>query len=324
MVIEQKVIMKKQKLIDMYTIMVRIRAFEERVAKEFERGNIPSHAHLYIGQEAIAAGACATLRPDDYIVSSHRGHGHLIAKGGKTDRMFAELYGKKTGYCKGKGGTMHIADVDAGIMGANAIVGAGITIAGVVALSAKLRKTEQVCLCFFGDGASNTSRFHEGINLASILELPVVYVVENNMYAISVSSSYAMNVPNIADRASAYGIPGKVIDGTDVLAVHEAVGAAVARAREGEGPSIVEGKTYRWYGHYTGDLQTYRSNEEIEELKNHDPITRLEKYLIDGILTEKDTVEINRKIAEEIEEAVRFAQESPFPEPDEVFEDVYA
>jgi len=318
-------VIEKQKLIDMYRVMVRIRTFEERVAKEFERGNLPSHAHLYIGQEAIAAGACATLSLSDYIVSSHRGHGHLIAKGGKTDRMFAELYGKKTGYCKGKGGTMHIADVDIGIMGANAIVGAGITIAGGVALSAKLRKTDQVCLCFFGDGASNTSRFHEGINLASILKLPVVYVVENNRYAISVPTSYSMNIPNVADRASAYGIPGKVVDGNDVPAVYEAVGEAVARARRGEGPSIVEGKTYRWCGHYTGDLQTYRSQEESKEWKKHDPITRLKEYLINnGILTEKDTIKINQEISEEIEEAVRFARESPFPDPDEVFEDVYA
>jgi len=318
-------VIDKEKLEEMYRIMVRIRTFEEMVAKEFSRGNIPCHAHLYIGQEAIATGACMNLRPDDYIVSNHRGHGHVIAKGAKTDRMFAELYGKKTGYCKGKGGSMHIADVGIGIMGANAIVGAGITIAGGIALSAKLRKTDQVCLCFFGDGAANTSRFHEGINMASILKLPVVYVVENNMYAISVPISYAMNVPNVADRSSAYGIPGKVVDGNDVLAVYETVGEAVARARKGEGPSIIECRAFRWYGHYTGDPQKYVSMEEVAEWKKKDPIPRLRKYLIDNaILTEMDTKKIDQEISEEIEEAVRFAKESPFPDPKEVLEDLYA
>ena len=315
---------KKEKLIDMYRVMVQIRTFDERVFKESADGNTPSHAHLYVGEEAVATGACANLRPDDYIISTHRGHGHLIAKGGETGRMFAEIYGKRTGYCKGKGGSMHIAGVDLGVLGANGIVGAGIPIAGGAALSAKLRRTGQVCLCFFGDGAANTSRFHEGINLASILKLPVVYLCENNMYAETVPISYAMNIPNVADRASAYGIPGKIVDGNDVLAIYEVVGEAVARARKGEGPTLVECKTCRWYGHYTGDPQAYRSKEELKENKKKDSILKLKKHLIENsILTEKDIDRIDQEINEEIDQAVKFAEESPFPAPEETLEDVY-
>ena len=315
----------EEKLADMYRVMVRIRFFEERVAKEFASGTLPSYAHLYIGEEAIATGACATLGLGDYIVSTHRGHGHLIAKGGETKRMFAELYGRETGYCKGKGGTMHIADTDIGVLGANGIVGAGITIAGGAALSAKLRGSGQVCICFFGDGAANTSRFHEGINLASILKLPVVYVAENNMYAISVPASYAMSTLNIADRCSAYGISGTVVDGTDVLAVYEAVDRAVTHARNGEGPSIVEAKAYRWSGHFTGDSQIYLTEEQVALWKKFDPIIKFRKYLIErGIFAERCLDEVEQEIGEEIEEAVRFAQGSPFPAVKEVLEDVYA
>ena len=220
---------------------------------------------------------------------------------------------------------MHIAAVDLGVLGSNGIVGAGITIAGGAALSAKLRRTGQVCLCFFGDGAANTSRFHEGINLASILKLPVVYLCENNMYAETVPISYAMNIPNVADRASAYGIPGKIADGNDVLAIHEIVGEAVARARRDEGPTLVECKTCRWHGHYTGDPQTYRSKEELEEDRKKDPILRLKKHLIEnGMLTEKDADRIDQEINEEIDQAVKFAEESPFPATEETLEDVYA
>ena len=254
-----------EKLLDMYGTMVRIRTFKERVRKEFAVGNIPGFVHLYSGEEAVATGACTSLRPDDYITSTHRGHGHLIAKGGKTDRMMAEIFGKKTGYCKGKGGSMHIADVEIGILGANGIVGAGITIAGGAALATKMKGTDQVTLCFFGDGATNTTRFHEGINLGSIWSLPVVYIIENNMYAESTCISTTCRLANIADRACAYGIPGKTVDGNDVLAVYEAVGEAVARARKGGGPTLVECKTYRWRGHFVGDAQTYLSKGEVEE-----------------------------------------------------------
>ena len=316
---------EKEKLIEMYRTMVRIRTFEERVSKEFAAGNIPGFVHLYVGEEATATGACANLRPDDYITSTHRGHGHLIAKGGKTDRMMAELYGKRAGYCKGKGGSMHIADVEIGILGANGIVGAGIPIAGGAALSAKMRGTDQVAVCFFGDGASNTTRFHEGVNLASIWELPVVYVIENNMYAEKTRISDACKVPNIANRASAYGIPGVTVDGNDVLAVYEAVGETVARARRGEGPTLVECKTYRWHGHTEGDRQTYKPKEEVEEWMKKDPIPAFRKRLLQmGVLTEKEADRISQGINEEIEKAVKVAEESPLPAPEEALADVFA
>ena len=316
---------EKGKLIDIYRKMVRIRVFEERVVKEFAAGNIPGFVHVYSGEEAVATGACANLRTEDYITSTHRGHGHLIAKGGKTDRMMAELYGKKTGYNKGKGGSMHIAEVDIGILGADAIVGGGIPIAGGAALSAKMRGTNQVAVCFLGDGATNNARFHEGVNLASIWKLPVVYVIENNMYAETTPVSYAMNVANIADRATSYGIPGVTVDGNDVMAVYEAVGEAVARARKAEGPTLVECKTCRHHGHYEGDTMTYRTKEEVAECKKRDPIPRFRKKLIEmGALTEKEADKIDQEVAKEIDEAVKFAEESPFPAPEEALEDVYA
>jgi len=319
------VAIEKEKLIDMYRVMLRIRTFEERVCKEFAAGHIGGFVHLYTGEEAVATGACANLRIDDYITSTHRGHGHLIAKGGKTDRMMAELYGKKTGYNKGKGGSMHIADLDVGILGASGIVAAAIPIAGGAALSAKMRGTDQVTVCFFGDGACNTTRFHEGVNLASIWKLPIVYVIENNMYAETTPISYAANIPNIADRAAAYGIPGKTVDGNDVLAVYEAAGEAVARARKGEGPTLVECKTCRHHGHYEGDTDTYRTKEEVDECKKRDPIPRFRKKLVEmGVLTEKEADKIEQEINEEIEEAVKFAEESPLPAPEETLEDVYA
>jgi TPP-dependent pyruvate/acetoin dehydrogenase alpha subunit len=315
----------KKELIDMYRKMVRIRLFEERVVKEFAAGNIPGFVHVYSGEEAVAVGACANLRTEDYITSTHRGHGHLIAKGGKTDRMMAELYGKKTGYNKGKGGSMHIAEVDIGILGADAIVGGGIPVAGGAALSAKMRGTDQVAVCFLGDGASNTSRFHEGVNLASIWKLPVVYVIENNMYAETTCIADTCNLTDIADRAAAYGIPGVTVDGNDVMAVYEAVGAAVAKARKGEGPTLVECKTCRHHGHYEGDTMTYRDTKEVDECKKRDPIPRFRKKLAEmGVLTEKEAEKIDQEIAQEIEAAVKFAAESPFPDPEEALEDVYA
>jgi TPP-dependent pyruvate/acetoin dehydrogenase alpha subunit len=263
------------KLIWMYTTMVRIRAFEERVAREFAAGKIPGFVHLYSGEEAIATGVCAALQPHDYITSTHRGHGHLIAKGGKTDRTMAELFGRKTGYNKGKGGSMHIADMDLGILGANGIVGAGLALAGGPALAAQIRETDQVTACFFGDGASNRGTVHEGMNLAAIWKLPVIYVVENNQWAQSSNVSETVKLGNIAERASAYGIPGVTVDGNDVLAVYEAANEAVKRARNGEGPSVVEGKTYRYHGHYEGDPCNYFPDGEIEKWKKKDPIPRL-------------------------------------------------
>ncbi len=312
---------EKEKLIDMYRVMVRIRTFEQRVKKEFAAGHIGGSVHLYAGEEAIATGACANLRPDDYIVSTHRGHGHVIAKGGKTNLMMAELYGKKTGYCKGKRGSMHIADVDIGMLGANGIVGAGIPIAGGAAISAKMRGTNQVAICFCGDGATNTTRFHEGINLASIWRLPVVCIIENNQYAESTLISYAANIANLADRASAYGIPGKTVDGNDVLAVYE----AVARARRGEGPTLVECKTYRHRGHSEGSPQAYKPKEEVEEWMKKDPIPRFREKLTGmGVLTEKKADEIKQEAVEELDKAMRYAEESPLPAPEETLADVFA
>ena len=316
---------KKEKLIDMCRTMVRIRTFEERVSKEFAAGNIPGFVHLYIGEEATATGVCANLRTDDYITSTHRGHGHLIAKGGRTDQMMAELYGKKSGYCKGKGGSMHIADTELGILGANGIVGAGIPIAGGAALSAQMRGTGQVVICFLGDGASNRGTFHEGVNMAACWDLPIVYIIENNLYAEKTRISDTSKVANLADRASAYGIPDVTVDGNDVTAVYEAVGAAVARARKGEGPTLVECKTYRWHGHFEGDAQTYKPKEEVEEWMKKDPIAMFRKQLIEmGILTEQDADRITQEVNEEIDKAVKFAEESPFPAPEEALEDVFA
>jgi TPP-dependent pyruvate/acetoin dehydrogenase alpha subunit len=316
---------EKEKLMEMYRVMVRIRTFEERVVKEFAAGNIPGAAHLYAGEEAVAAGACANLRPDDYITSTHRGHGHLIAKGGKTDRMMAELYGRKTGYNKGKGGSMHIADMEIGILGANAIVGAGIPIAGGAALSAKMRGTNQVAICFLGDGATNTGRFHEGVNLAACWDLPVVYVIENNLYAESTAVAAVCKLAELSDRAGAYGIPGKTVDGNDVLAVYEAVGEAVTRARQGQGPTLIECKTYRHRGHFEGDPQTYKTEEEVAEWLKKDPILRFRKQLLEmSVLTEEAADKIVQEMNQEIEGAVKFAVESPFPAPEEALEDVYA
>ena len=316
---------EKEKLINIYRVMVRIRKFEERVREIFAAGSIPGFVHLYTGEEAVAAGVCANLKPDDYITSTHRGHGHVIAKGGKMDMMMAELYGKKTGYNKGKGGSMHIADIEIGILGANGIVGAGTTIAGGAALSAQIRGTEQVAVCFLGDGATNTTRFHEGVNLASVWKLPVVYIIENNAYGEATPISSACNITNLSDRAIAYGIPGITVDGNDVLAVYEVVAEAVARARKGDGPTLIECKTYRWHGHFQGDPDNYRTQEERDQWMEKDPIPRFKKQLTEQVfLTENEADNIDQEINEEVDKAVKFAEASPFPAPEETLEDVYA
>lgn len=316
--------MEKAKLLSMYELMFRIRAFEEKVRKEFAAGNIGGFIHLYSGEEAVAVGVCANLRKDDYITSTHRGHGHIIAKGGKTDRMMAELYGKRTGYNKGKGGSMHIADVNLGILGANGIVGAGITIANGAALAAQMRDTEQVCACFFSDGASNTSRFHEGINLASIWKLPVVFVIENNKYAESTPITYSTNIKNLSERSAAYNIPGVTADGNDIYEVYKTAGEAVKRARNKGGPTLLEYKTYRHHGHFEGDTQEYKTNDEREEWLNKDPIERFKKSLLskEGV-SESEIIAIERNIDQEIEAAVKFAVESPYPDISEIYEDLW-
>lgn len=312
-------------LVGMYRNMCRIRRFEEKVSELFAAGRIPGFVHVYIGEEAVAVGACSALRKDDYITSTHRGHGHCIAKGGDLKYMMAELFGKDTGYCKGKGGSMHIADVDLGILGANGIVAAGIPIAVGAGLSAKLRGTDQVAVSFFGDGASNRSTFHEGINLAAIWKLPVIFLCENNLYAQTTPAWAETSVENIADRAVGYSIPGKITDGNDVMAVYSTVAEAVKQAREGDGPTLIECKTYRWRGHFEGDPQKYRNREEVKEWMKRDPIKRLGIQLTkQDILTKEGLREIDDAVMQEVEEAVTFAESSLYPKPEEALEDVYS
>ncbi|MEM2419923.1 MAG: pyruvate dehydrogenase (acetyl-transferring) E1 component subunit alpha [Candidatus Bathyarchaeia archaeon] len=317
--------LSKEKLVEMYRLMVKIRLFEEKVFELYAENLVPGTIHLYTGQEAVAVGVCSALRKDDYITSTHRGHGHCIAKGADVKRVMAEILGKKTGYCKGKGGSMHIADFSIGMLGATAVVGAGIPIAAGAGLSIKLRGTDQVVACFFGDGASNQGTFHEGINMAAIWSLPVIFVCENNLYAMGTRQSMVMRIENIADRAAAYGIPGVVVDGNDVLAVYEATLKAAERARKGEGPTLIECKTYRHRGHSRVDPAKYRPREEVEAWLVKDPIKRFrEKILGLNVLTETEIQQIDREEAAEIEEAVRYAMESPYPAPEEALEDVYA
>jgi len=315
----------KEKLVEMFRKMVEIRFFEEKVFDLYAQNLVPGTIHLYAGEEAVAVGVCTALQRDDYITSTHRGHGHCIAKGADLKRTMAEILGKKTGYCKGKGGSMHIADFSIGMLGATAVVGAGIPIAVGAGLSIKLRKTRQVVACFFGEGASNQGTFHEGINMASVWRLPVIFVCENNLYAMGTRQSRVMNIENVADRAVAYGIPGIAVDGNDVLAVYEATAKAVERARNGEGPTLIECKTYRHKGHSRVDPARYRPKEEVEEWLAKDPIKRFrEKLLQTKTLTEAEIQRIENEVAAEIEEAVKFAMESSYPEPEEALEDVYA
>jgi pyruvate dehydrogenase E1 component alpha subunit len=314
-----------EQMIGMFATMTKIRQFETKLQEFFAAGKIPGFVHLYIGEEAVATGTCASLGKEDYITSTHRGHGHLIAKGGDLKRMMAEIFGKRDGYCKGQGGSMHIAAVELGILGANGIVGGGGPIANGAALAAKYRGQDNVAVCFFGDGASNQGTTQEALNLASAWTLPVVFVNENNGYGISCPTCKSMAVVDIADRAAAYDIPGVVVDGNDVMAVFEAVGEAVKRARRGEGPSLIECKTYRWRGHFEGDACVYREDCELEAWVKKDPIPRFEKKLIaEGILTPEKAALIRAAIAKELDEAVAFAERSPLPDPSEVTEDVYA
>ena len=315
----------KEKLMGMYEKMLQIRFFENKAAELFAAQKLPGFVHLYIGEEAVACGVCACLTDNDYITSTHRGHGHLIAKGGNLDLMMAELFGKATGYCKGKGGSMHIADVHLGILGANGIVGAGQPIATGAAFACKYLKNNAVAVCFFGDAASNRGTFHESLNMASVFKLPVVFVCENNLYGISNHQSNHMNITDVADRAQAYGIPGVSVDGNDVTAVFEAASEAVARARRGDGPSIVECKTWRHRGHFEGDPATYKDAEEQKAWVAKDPIPRIEKKLLELKYLDKAGIEAMRnKVEAEINAAVAFADASPYPEVSELLTDVYA
>ncbi len=315
----------KKTLVHMYETMNKIRMFELKLQEFFAAGEIPGFVHLYLGEEAVATGACAALNDTDAITSTHRGHGHLLAKGGDLKLMMAEIFGRSTGYCKGKGGSMHIADMDLGILGANGIVGGGGPLAVGAALAAKYKKTDHVAVCFFGDGASNQGTTQEALNWASAWKLPLVFVNENNGYGISCPQCKSMAITDIADRAAAYDMPGVVVDGNDVLAVHEAVLEAVKRARKGEGPSLIECKTYRWRGHFEGDACTYRCVEELEAWMAKDPIPRFEKKLLESkTLTEKELEDIKASIAKAVDDAVAYAKESPLPETSALMDDVYA
>lgn len=263
----------------MYKTLVRIRKFESRAVDLFAEGQIPGFLHSYLGEEAIATGVCANLRKTDFITSTHRGHGHIIAKGGDTKYMMAELYGRTTGYCKGKGGSMHIADRDLGILGANGIVGAGQDIAVGAGLAIRYRGTDQVAACFFGDGSTNQGTFHEALNLASVWKLPVIFVCENNHFGISMSQSKHQAIQDIADRAASYGFPGIAVDGNDVMAVYEVAKEAVDRARKGQGPTLIECKTWRWRGHFEGDPGTYKDPKEQEAWMDKEPVGRYRTFL---------------------------------------------
>jgi acetoin:2,6-dichlorophenolindophenol oxidoreductase subunit alpha len=305
--------------------MVRIRAFEERVRDLFAAGRLPGFVHLSLGQEGVASGACAALRADDYVLSTHRGHGHMVAKGANTARMMAELYAKRTGSCKGKGGSMHIADASVGVLGANGVVAGGLTVAAGVGLSIRQRRTDQVCLCFFGDGAANRGPFHEALNLAAVWKLPVIFLCENNGWASTTPHRYACAVPDIAARAAGYGLREVIVDGMDALAVHGAVTEAVDRARAGGGPALIEAKVVRWQGHYEGDPQGYRDRAEIAEGKGRDPIARLRSGLLAAAaISPGQVAEIERAALAEIDAAVAFGESSPLPAPEEALEDLYA
>jgi acetoin:2,6-dichlorophenolindophenol oxidoreductase subunit alpha len=304
--------------------MMQIRTFEDLAGKNFAAGFVPGFVHLYAGEEAVAVGICSQLTDNDYITSTHRGHGHCIAKGVDIAGMVAELMGKSSGVCKGKGGSMHIADVEKGMLGANGIVGGGIPLACGAALTAKTLGTGGVAVCFFGDGAANQGTFHEGLNLAAIWNLPVVFVCENNGYAESTPVRYHCSASDIANRAGAYEIPGVVVDGLDVFAVYEAAGEAIARARRGEGPSLLEAKTYRFYGHFQGDQVTYRTTDELELYKQRDPITALRKAIADrGIASEDELNAIDDRVTQQLDNAWAAAKAAPFPEPEEALTDVY-
>jgi pyruvate dehydrogenase E1 component alpha subunit len=315
----------KKTLVKMYETMNKIRMFETKLQEFFAAGEIPGFVHLYLGEEAVATGACAALKDTDKITSTHRGHGHLLAKGGDLDQMMCEIFGRKNGYCKGKGGSMHIADLDLGILGANGIVGGGGPLALGSSFASKYSKTDEVTVCFFGDGASNQGTTQEALNMASAWKLPLVFVNENNGYGISCPQSKSMAVTDIANRAAAYDMPGVVVDGNDVLAVHEAVTEAVKRARKDQGPSLIECKTYRWRGHFEGDACVYRCKEELEEWVAKDPIPRLEDKLIEGgVLKKEEAEKIKAEIAEAVDKAVELAKSSPLPDPADMLNDVYA
>ncbi|MEW3695526.1 thiamine pyrophosphate-dependent dehydrogenase E1 component subunit alpha [Pseudomonas aeruginosa] len=312
-------------LLHAYRVMRTIRAFEERLHVEFATGEIPGFVHLYAGEEASAAGVMAHLRDDDCIASTHRGHGHCIAKGVDVHGMMAEIYGKKTGVCQGKGGSMHIADLEKGMLGANGIVGAGAPLAAGAALAAKLKGSDAVAVAFFGDGGSNEGAVFEAMNLAAVWNLPCPFVAENNGYAEATAANWSVACDHIADRAAGFGMPGVTVDGFDFFAVHEAAGAAIERARAGEGPSLIEVKLTRYYGHFEGDAQTYRDPDEVKHYREtRDCLKQFrERTCHAGLLSASDLDAIDAEIEARIEDAVQRAKNDPKPEPDDLLRDVY-
>jgi len=321
----QKTALSKDKARWMYQKMLEIRKFEDAVHLLFGQGKLPGFVHLYAGEEAIAVGVGAHLEVKDSITSTHRGHGHCIAKECDLNGMMAEIYGRVTGLCKGKGGSMHIADLDKGMLGANGIVGGGFPLACGSALTAKLKKTDAVSVCFFGDGANNQGTFHEGINLAAIWKLPVIFVAENNGYAEATPFTYASSCKTIADRANAYNIPGIRVDGKNVMEVYKAAEEAVRRARNGEGPTLIECITYRNYGHFEGDAQKYKTDKEKQEhLQERDAINMFRAELLkEKLFTESELNQLEQDVEQAIQNAIEFAEQSPFPDPSELLTDVY-
>ncbi len=314
----------KDKLLWIYERMQLIREFENRAAELFAQGEVPGFVHLYAGEEAIAVGVCALLTDRDYITSTHRGHGHCIAKGVDIKAMMAELYGKATGACKGKGGSMHIADVDKGMLGANGIVGAGGPLACGAGLTAKVKETDQVAVCFFGDGAAEQGTMHESMNLASIWKLPVLFVCENNGFAQTTPAHYHCAAEDVADRATGYNMPGFSVDGTDLFAVYEAASEAIARARRGEGPTLIECKAFRYYGHFQGDNLSYYTEDDKARQKARDPIDKFVRRVVErNLLSQSELAEIDARVKQVLDEAVQFAKQSPYPALDEILTDVY-
>lgn len=315
----------RERLLDAYRRMRTIRLFEEKLNDLVMSGKLSGFLHLYAGEEAVAVGVAAHLTDSDFFSSTHRGHGHCIAKGVDLNSMMAELFGRATGSCKGKGGSMHIADFDRGMLGANGIVGGGIPIAVGAGLTAKTKKSGAVSIAFFGDGASNQGAFHEAANIAALWKLPVVFVCENNGYGEATPTEFAVAVTDIADRAVAYGMPGVIADGMDFFDVFDKAGAAIEAARAGQGPTLLECKTYRYFGHFVGDNMAYRRKEEEEEVRQtRDPLARFEERTVpDGLVATDDLRSIDGEVERAIEEAVSFAESSPFPEPSDVTTDVY-
>ena len=317
--------MERREKLELYRQMLRIRQFEEKVRKLAMENVLPGFFHLYVGEEAVAVGVCSALRPDDYVTSTHRGHGHLLAKGGDMNRAMAELYARETGYNKARGGSLHISAPEVGMLGANGIVGAGIPIATGAAFSAKYRGDGRVSVAFFGDGASSQGTFHEALNIGATFELPVIYICENNLYGVSTRQTKVRKLVDIADRAAAYGMPGVIVDGNDVEAVKQAAEEAVERARSGGGPTLIECKTYRHYTHFVGEPDNYRTPEEVAAWKARDPIwTYGEKLIAEGAATQAELDEVLERVNEEVQAAVEYSERAPKARPETALNDVYA